>query len=190
MGLLAVALAVVVLAQGDALTPIEIPEGGAPFRTALVQLGILYIVALFVERSLEVLIKAWRQAEKTRLEEETRSAEGEWQGGGRQEAPGVQGGHPAAGTSRRSNARNLGVAVRRSAAWPHLRVRRRGGIVSARRVPVHGHCVDGRAHSRGFGDNPRTDGPDRRFPEDQPKACEAIVKAVEMLETRLGEPST
>jgi len=40
MGLLAVALAVVVLAQGDALTPIEIPEGGAPFRTALVQLGI------------------------------------------------------------------------------------------------------------------------------------------------------
>lgn len=53
MGLLAVALAVVVLAQGDALTPIEIPEGGAPFRTALVQLGILYIVALFVERSLK-----------------------------------------------------------------------------------------------------------------------------------------
>ena len=75
MGLLAAALAVVILAQGDALTPIEIPEGGAPFRTALVQLGILYIVALFVERSLEVLIKAWRQAEKTRLEEEMRSAE-------------------------------------------------------------------------------------------------------------------
>ncbi len=75
MGLLAGVLAVVVLAQGDALTPIEIPEGGAPFRTALVQLGILYIVALFVERSLEVLIKAWRQGEKTRLEEAMRSAE-------------------------------------------------------------------------------------------------------------------
>lgn len=75
MGMLALVLAVVILAQGDALPPIEIPEGGAPFRTALVQLGILYIVALFVERSLEVLIKAWRQGEKTRLEGEMRSAE-------------------------------------------------------------------------------------------------------------------
>ncbi len=73
--LLAVVLAIVVLVQGDALTAIEIPEGQAPFRTALVQLGILYIVALFVERSLEVLIKAWRQTEKTRLEEEARSAD-------------------------------------------------------------------------------------------------------------------
>ena len=61
VALLALALAVVVLFQGDSLTPIEMREGGAPFRTALVQLGILYIVALFVERSLEVLIKAWRQ---------------------------------------------------------------------------------------------------------------------------------
>ncbi len=68
-------LVVVLLVQGDALTPIEIPERGAPFRTALVQLGILYIVALFVERSLEVLLKAWRQGENTRLEEEMRSAE-------------------------------------------------------------------------------------------------------------------
>lgn len=74
-GVLAGVLVVVVLAHGDALTPLSIPEGGAPFRTALVQLGILYIVALFVERSLEVLIKAWRQAEKTRLEDEMRSAE-------------------------------------------------------------------------------------------------------------------
>ena len=75
MALLAIVLAIVVLAQGDSLTPIEIPEGATPFQTALVQLGVLYVIALFVERSLEVLIKAWRQAEKTRLDEETRSAE-------------------------------------------------------------------------------------------------------------------
>ena len=42
MAVLAGVLAVVVLAQGDALTPIEISARGAPFRTALVQLGILY----------------------------------------------------------------------------------------------------------------------------------------------------
>ena len=48
-----------------------------PFLTALTQLGVLYIVALFVERSLEVLIKAWRQAGKFHLEEEMRSAEPE-----------------------------------------------------------------------------------------------------------------
>ena len=77
MAVLAVVLAIVVLVQGDSLTPIEIPEGATPFRTALVQLGVLYVIALFVERSLEVLIKAWRQAEKTRLDEETRSAEGD-----------------------------------------------------------------------------------------------------------------
>ncbi|MDE2763968.1 MAG: hypothetical protein OXQ94_18400 [Gemmatimonadota bacterium] len=75
MAVLAVALAIVVLVQGDSLTPIEIPEGATPFRTALVQLGVLYVIALFVERSLEVLIKAWRQAEKTRLEEKVRSSE-------------------------------------------------------------------------------------------------------------------
>ena len=55
--------------------PIKMPEGGAPFKTALFQLGILYIVALFVERSLEVLIKAWRQGGKFRLVEKVRSAE-------------------------------------------------------------------------------------------------------------------
>ncbi len=70
-----VALAVVVVVQGDSLTAIEMSEGGTPFQTALIQLGILYIVALFVERSLEVLIKAWRQGSKSRLEEQARSAE-------------------------------------------------------------------------------------------------------------------
>lgn len=77
MAVLAVVLAIVVLVQGDSLTPIEVPEAATPFRTALVQLGVLYVIALFVERSLEVLIKAWRQAEKTRIDEETRSAEGD-----------------------------------------------------------------------------------------------------------------
>ena len=75
VALLVLALAVVVFSQGDSLTPIKMEEGGGPFKTALFQLGILYIVALFVERSLEVLIKAWRQGRKSRLEEKTRSAE-------------------------------------------------------------------------------------------------------------------
>ena len=74
-GLLVVALAVVVVVQGDSVTPVEVEAGEGPFLTALVQLGILYVVALFVERSLEVLIKAWRQGGKTRLEEKARAAE-------------------------------------------------------------------------------------------------------------------
>ena len=176
MGMLAGVLAVVVLAQGDALTPIEIPEGEAPFRTALVQLGILYIVALFVERSLEVLIKAWRQGEKTRLEEETRSAEESGRAAAQKKLQEYK-----AGTQRRAllvgfDAGNPGIAVRGPTAWPNLRVRRRRGVVSARCVPVHGHYLDGRPDSRRIGDNPRADGSDRRFPEDQPKAREAILK--------------
>lgn len=75
VGLLLIALTVVVVTQVNALAPIEVGEGEAPFRTALRQLGILYIVALFVERSLEVLIKAWRQSGKSGLEEEVRTAE-------------------------------------------------------------------------------------------------------------------
>lgn len=75
LALLVLALAVVVFAAGDSLKPIGMQEGEAPFLTALTQLGILYVVALFVERSLEVLIKAWRQGGKSRLEEEVRSAE-------------------------------------------------------------------------------------------------------------------
>ena len=69
LALLVLALAVVVFFAGDSLKPIGTKEGEAPFLTALTQLGILYIVALFVERSLEVLIKAWRQGEKSRLQE-------------------------------------------------------------------------------------------------------------------------
>jgi len=73
------ALAVVVFALGDSLLPIEVADGAAPFRTALIQLGILYVVALFVERSLEVLIKAWRQGGKTSLEQQVQAAEGDAQ---------------------------------------------------------------------------------------------------------------
>lgn len=75
VALLFIALTIVVVTQVNALAPIEVGEGEAPFRTALSQLGILYIVALFVERSLEVLIKAWRQSGKSGLEEEVRTAE-------------------------------------------------------------------------------------------------------------------
>lgn len=76
MGLLVAAMAVVVFSQGDALTAIKMTDGATPFQTALTQLGILYIVALFVERSLQVLIKAWRQGGKSGLEENAKSAEG------------------------------------------------------------------------------------------------------------------
>ena len=65
VALLVVALGIVIVIQGDSLTPIDVAAGEGPFLTALVQLGILYVVALFVERSLEVLIKAWRQGGKT-----------------------------------------------------------------------------------------------------------------------------
>ena len=75
VALLLIALTVVVVTQVNALAPIEVGAGEAPFRKALSQLGILYIVALFVERSLEVLIKAWRQSGKSGLEQEVRTAE-------------------------------------------------------------------------------------------------------------------
>ena len=75
---LVVALAALVFFLSDALTPLDARDGAAPFRTALAQLGILYIIALFVERSLEVLIKAWRQGGKSALEADVRAAaEGE-----------------------------------------------------------------------------------------------------------------
>ena len=70
---LVVALAALVFLLSDALTPITASDGAAPFRTALAQLGILYIIALFVERSLEVLIKAWRQGGKSALEHNLRT---------------------------------------------------------------------------------------------------------------------
>lgn len=75
LAVLGAAVALTVFLLGDSLTAINVAEGIAPFRTALVQLGILYVVALFVERSLEVLLKAWRQGGKTHLEEQARSAE-------------------------------------------------------------------------------------------------------------------
>jgi hypothetical protein len=75
MALLVVALGVVVVVGGDALASAVVAAGERPFLIALMQLGILYIVALFVERSLEVLLKAWRQSGKSRLEEQVRTAE-------------------------------------------------------------------------------------------------------------------
>ena len=41
---------------------------------ALKQLGVLYILALFVERAIEVFIKAWRQAERWKLEKTVETA--------------------------------------------------------------------------------------------------------------------
>lgn len=75
LALLVLALLAILFFVGDDLKPISTGKGDAPFLTALTQLGILYIVALFVERSLEVLIKAWRQGEKSSLEHNESSAE-------------------------------------------------------------------------------------------------------------------
>ena len=75
VALLVLALLAVLFFVGDDLKPISTEKGDAPFITALTQLGILYIVALFVERSLEVLIKAWRQGRKSILEHDVSSAE-------------------------------------------------------------------------------------------------------------------
>lgn len=72
--MLVVALVIVVFRAGDSLTPV-VATGEDLFLRALGQLGILYIIALFVERSLEVLIKAWRQGGKSRLEENVRAAD-------------------------------------------------------------------------------------------------------------------
>ena len=75
---LAVLVVVVIIWwNGDALKAIETKSGDAPFLVALTQLGILYIVALFVERALEVLLKAWRQGGKIRLREEIAANEGD-----------------------------------------------------------------------------------------------------------------
>ena len=75
LALLVLTLLAVLFFVGDDLKPIYTERGDAPFLTALSQLGILYIVALFVERSLEVLIKAWRQGGKSTLEHNEWSAE-------------------------------------------------------------------------------------------------------------------
>ena len=73
ISLAVLAIAVIIWVEGDSLGAIKTTQGEAPFLIALTQLGILYIVALFVERALEVLIKAWRQGGRILLEEEIRS---------------------------------------------------------------------------------------------------------------------
>lgn len=75
VSLAVIALVIIIWIQGDSLKAIETKSNSAPFLTALSQLGILYIIALFVERALEVLIKAWRQGGKIALEQEKTSAE-------------------------------------------------------------------------------------------------------------------
>lgn len=72
LGLLALTLFILVFVFGDSLKPVTTNEN--PFQSALAQLGILYIVALFVERSLEVIIKAWRQGGKVARKDAERSA--------------------------------------------------------------------------------------------------------------------
>jgi len=74
---LVVVLAVVVFLAGYFFAPVNVASDGNPFLRAFGQLGILYIIALFVERSLEVLIKAWRQGGKSGLQEEKARAEEE-----------------------------------------------------------------------------------------------------------------
>ena len=68
LSLAILALVVVIGTQGGSLKAIKTTTVMEPFLAALRQLGILYIVALFVERSLEVLMKAWRQGGKVQLE--------------------------------------------------------------------------------------------------------------------------
>ena len=70
------ALVVLVMKFSDLLKPITMTRGDSPFITALNQLGILYIIALVVERSLEVFIKAWRQGDKLLLEKKVQSTNG------------------------------------------------------------------------------------------------------------------
>ena len=73
ISLAVLAIAIIIWVQGDSLGAIKTTQGEAPFLVALTQLGILYIVALFVERALEVLIKAWRQGGRVLLEDGIRS---------------------------------------------------------------------------------------------------------------------
>ena len=70
ISLTVLAVAIVILIFGDTLKVLQPKPDGSAFLIALSQLGILYIVALFVERALEVLIKAWRQGGKVCLEQE------------------------------------------------------------------------------------------------------------------------
>ena len=69
ISLTVLAIAIIIWTEGDSLGAIKTNQGEAPFLVALTQLGILYIIALFVERALEVLIKAWWQGGRILLEE-------------------------------------------------------------------------------------------------------------------------
>ena len=65
-------IVIVIWYQGHNLKPLALNNEN-PLLTALTQLGVLYIIALFVERAIEVLIKAWRQGGKVSLEEKHKS---------------------------------------------------------------------------------------------------------------------
>ena len=75
VSLAVLAVAVAIAVQGHSLKPVEMESRNEAFLIALTQLGILYIVALFVERSLEVLMKAWRLGRRIELEDKIGSAE-------------------------------------------------------------------------------------------------------------------
>ena len=74
VGLLGAAVAFAVFGPGDAFVAVDVAEGVSPLPAAFSRLGVLYVVAVFIERALEVLLKTWRQGGKLRLEEEARSA--------------------------------------------------------------------------------------------------------------------
>lgn len=65
----AVAATGVVVAVGGQTLKAVVPADDA-LTSALTQLGVLYVVAVFVERALEVFIKAWRQSGRSELESE------------------------------------------------------------------------------------------------------------------------
>ena len=73
IGVAVAATGVVIAVGGDDL------KAGAPaadaLTGALTQLGVLYVIAVFVERALEVFIKAWRQSGRSVLENELATLE-------------------------------------------------------------------------------------------------------------------
>lgn len=79
VGLAVVATGVVVALLEEQLKPAT--ANSDILERALMQLGVLYVLALFVERALEVFVKAWRQARRTVLESELAALDkdgGEW----------------------------------------------------------------------------------------------------------------
>lgn len=69
VSLIVLVVVVLIVVKGDSLGAIDL-QAESPFMVALRQLGILYVVALFVERSLQVILKAWRQGQKEVLKNE------------------------------------------------------------------------------------------------------------------------